>query len=95
MNQNTTSSKSKHTMESENKNQKLKKCIQTMSDETRFKFWIKTLISCQSTFPEIIKTVDKIIEIQASSVSFASDIFNKNKWNVLIFRTIYFIDVLS
>lgn len=58
---------------------KLSKCIQMMSNETKFKFWIKTLISSYSTLPEIIKTVDKIIEIQASSVSFASDIYNKNK----------------
>ena len=58
---------------------KLKNYIQTMNDETKFKFWIKTLISSQSTIPEIIKAVDKIITIQASSVSFASDIYNKNK----------------
>lgn len=58
--------------------QKLKDCIKNMNDETKFKFWIKTLISEQNTIPEIIRTVDKIIEIQASSVSFSSDIFNKN-----------------
>lgn len=58
---------------------KLKNYIQSMNDETKFKFWIKTLISSQSTIPEIIKAVDKIITIQASSVSFASDIYNKNK----------------
>lgn len=58
--------------------QKLKECIKNMNDETKFKFWIKTLISEQNTIPEIIRTVDKIIEIQASSVSFSSDIFNKN-----------------
>ena len=57
---------------------KLKEYIKSMDTETRFKFWIKTLISEQNTIPEIIKTVDKIIEIQASSVSFAADIFNKN-----------------
>ena len=57
---------------------KLKECIKSMNSETKFKFWIKTLISEQSTIPEIIKTVDKIIEIQASSVSFNTDIFNKN-----------------
>lgn len=58
--------------------QKLKECIKNMNDETKFKFWIKTLISEQNTIPEIIRTVDKIIEIQASSVSFSSDVFNKN-----------------
>lgn len=57
---------------------KLKECLKSMNSETRFKFWIKTLISEQSTIPEIIKTVDKIIEIQASSVSFNVDVFNKN-----------------
>ena len=57
---------------------KLKECIKSMNAETKFKFWIKTLISEQNTIPEIIKTVDKIIEIQASSVSFSADIFNKN-----------------
>ena len=51
---------------------KLKECIKSMNAETKFKFWIKTLISEQNTLPEIIKTVDKIIEIQASSVSFSS-----------------------
>lgn len=57
---------------------KFKEYIKSMSAETKLKFWIKTLISEQSTLPEIIKTVDKIIEIQASSVSFSTDIFNKN-----------------
>ena len=57
---------------------KLKQFILTMTDENKFKFWIKTLISSYSTIPEIVKTVDKIIEIQASSVSFVSDIYNKN-----------------
>ncbi len=57
---------------------KLKECMKNMNSETKFKFWIKTLISEQSTIPEIIKTVDKIIEIQASSVSFSTEIFNRN-----------------
>lgn len=57
---------------------KLKQFILTMNDENKFKFWLKTLISSYSTIPEIVKTVDKIIEIQASSVSFVSDIYNKN-----------------
>lgn len=61
------------------KKEKLKLCISSMSNEQKFKFWIKTLISSFNTFPEIIKTLDKIIEIQASSLSFASDIYNKSK----------------
>ena len=80
MGQNNTISANKKSL-SKNTNQdysKLKECIKTMNNETRFKFWIKTLISEQNTIPEIIKTVDKIIEIQASSVSFSADIFNKN-----------------
>lgn len=80
MSQNNTISASKKSL-SKNTNQdysKLKECIKSMDNETRFKFWIKTLISEQNTIPEIIKTVDKIIEIQASSVSFSADIFNKN-----------------
>ena len=59
--------------------QKLKECISMMNNESKFKFWIKTLISSFNNIPEIIKTVDKIIEIQASSVSFSSEIFNKSK----------------
>ena len=58
---------------------KLKKCIESMGTELKFKFWIKTLISSYGTIPEIINSVDKIIEIQASKVSFSSDVFNKNK----------------
>lgn len=59
--------------------EKLKSCIASMNSELKFKFWIKTLICSYNTFPEIIKTIDKIIEIQASSISFVSDIYNKNK----------------
>lgn len=51
----------------------------SMNDEMKFKFWIKTLLSSYQTIPEIIKTIDKIIEIQASTVSFSSDIFNGSK----------------
>ena len=79
MNQNSLSSNQKQPFKnSKTDYSKLKDCIKSMNNETRFKFWIKTLISEQSTIPEIIKTVDKIIEIQASSVSFNTDIFNKN-----------------
>lgn len=54
----------------------LKNLISQMNTESKFKFWIRTLLSSYSIFPEIIKTVDKIIELQASTVSFASDIYN-------------------
>ena len=43
------------------------------------KFWIKTLLSVHSNLPEIIKSVDKIIEINASSLSFITDIYNTEK----------------
>lgn len=61
------------------KEHKLKLCLNSMSADAKFKFWIRTLITSYNTIPEIIKTVDKIIEIQASSVSFMTDVFNKNK----------------
>lgn len=54
---------------------KLKKLISEMTEETKFKFWIKTLLSSYGIFPEIIKTVDKIIELQASTISF-TDVYN-------------------
>ena len=59
--------------------QMVKEYLRDATDEIKFKFWIKTLLSSYSTFPEIIKTIDKIIELQASSLTFASDIYNKNK----------------
>ncbi len=58
---------------------KLIQYIKTLDNSQKLKFWIKALISSYNTIPQIIKTVDKIIEIQASSVSFMSDVFNKNK----------------
>lgn len=60
----------------ETKKQLIKKFLSEMDDETKFKFWIKTLLASYNTIPEIIKTVDKIIELQASTVSFSSDVFN-------------------
>ena len=54
----------------------IKNMIKGMSEEMKMKFWIKTLLSSQSTFPEIIKTLDKIIELQATSLSFSSTIYN-------------------
>ena len=54
----------------------IKSLIKSMPEEMKMKFWIKTLLSSQSTFPEIIKTLDRIIELQATSLSFASNIYN-------------------
>lgn len=59
--------------------QMVKEYLKSINDEVKFKFWIKTLLSSYSTFPEIIKTIDRIIELQASSLTFASDIYNKSK----------------
>lgn len=58
------------------KKQLIKNFLSEMDDETKFKFWIKTLLASYNTIPEIIKTVDKIVELQASTVSFSSDVFN-------------------
>ena len=60
----------------QNKKEEIKLYIKNLSEEQKIKFWIKTLLSSYNIFPEIIKTVDKIIELQASSVSFATDIYN-------------------
>lgn len=57
----------------------IKSYINVLSDEQKIKFWIKTLLSTYRNIPEIIKAVDKIIEIQASSISFISDIYNTEK----------------
>ncbi len=72
---NTQSKVSQNKKLSQEKVRMLELFIKTMSDEQRHKFWIKTLLSAQKIFPEIIKRVDNIIELQASSVSFASDIY--------------------
>ena len=61
------------------KHEKITHFVNNLSKEQKFKFWIKTLFSSFSTLPEIIKTVDKIIELQASSTSFVSDIYNAEK----------------
>ena len=39
--------------------------LRTISEEQKMKLWIKTLLSVQNSLPEIIKSVDKIIEINA------------------------------
>ena len=53
--------------------------LKSLSDEQKIKLWIKTLLSAHSNLPEIIKSVDKIIEINASSLSFITDIYNTEK----------------
>lgn len=57
----------------------LKNYIENLTEEQEQKFWIKTLLTTHSKIPEIIKAVDKIIELQATSVSFMSDIYNREK----------------
>lgn len=64
---------------SKQKNKDLTNYLKLISDEQKMKLWIKTLLSVQANLPEIIKSVDKIIELNASSLSFASDIYNTEK----------------
>lgn len=61
------------------KKQKEIEYIKNLSKKECFKIWVKTLLCSMKIFPEIIRTIDKIIVLQASSLSFASDIFNTNK----------------
>lgn len=42
------------------------------------KIWIKTLLCSYKVFPRLINTIDKIIELQASNLSFSSSIFNSS-----------------
>lgn len=65
--------------QSKQKNKDLQNYVKLLSDEQKTKLWIKTLISVQSNLPEIINSVDKIIEVNASSLSFATDIYNAEK----------------
>ena len=53
--------------------------LKLLNDKQKMILWIKTLISVQNNLPEIIKSVDKIIELNASSLSFVSDIYNTEK----------------
>lgn len=61
------------------KNKDLYSFLKLLSDKQKMKLWIKTLLSVQSNLPEIIKSVDKIIELNASSLSFITDIYNTEK----------------
>lgn len=67
------------TNQSKQQNLNLTNFIKLLSDEQKMKLWIKTLLSVQGNLPEIIKSVDKIIELNASSLSFVSDIYNSEK----------------
>lgn len=62
-----------------NKNIDFENFIKNLKEDQKIKFWIKTLLSSYSTLPELIKTIDKIIEFQASTVSFSCDIYNGSK----------------
>lgn len=53
--------------------------LKLLNDKQKMILWIKSLISVQNNLPEIIKSVDKIIELNASSLSFTSDIYNAEK----------------
>ena len=74
--QNNKNTRSKRKLEENEKGKLIKDFIKNLSEEQKMKFWIKTLLSSQKTFPEIIKTLDRIIELHASSVSFASSLYN-------------------
>lgn len=50
-----------------------------LENKDEIKIWIKTLLNSYKTFPNLIKAVDNIIEIQASSMSFTSNIYNISK----------------
>lgn len=63
----------------QNKQQNLSVYLKSLTDDQKIKLWIKTLLSVHSNLPEIIKSVDKIIEINASSLSFVTDIYNTEK----------------
>ena len=53
--------------------------LNLLNDEQKMKLLIKTFLSVHNNLPEIIKSIDKIIEINASSLSFISDIYNTEK----------------
>lgn len=73
----TTNLESKKDLKTNNTNKELLiNYIKNLSEEDRMKFWIKTLLSSYNIFPEIIKTIDKIIELRASTLSFSSDVYN-------------------
>lgn len=63
----------------EEKKLKIQNYLKNLTTEQKVKYWIKTLISSYNTIPEITKTIDKIVEIQATSLSFMSNIYNGEK----------------
>ena len=58
------------------KNDLLNNYISGLTEDNRMKFWVRTLLSSYNVFPEIISTIDKIINLKASSLSYSSDIYN-------------------
>lgn len=66
-------------IQNKQKNKNVLSYLKLIGEEQKMKLWIKTLLSVQSSLPEIIKSVDKIIEINASSLSFVTDIYNTEK----------------
>lgn len=68
----------KHNFDAKQKQAELKLIIQNLSQKEKFKIWIRTLLCSMKVFPEIIKTIDKIIELQASTISFMSDVFSRS-----------------
>lgn len=68
----------KLTKENYSKNN-LNKHIKLLDEKQATKLWIRSLLAIRPILPELIKAVDKIVEAQASSLSFISDIYNKEK----------------
>lgn len=50
-----------------------------LDDNIKLKIWIKTLLVSYKIFPNIISTIDKIINLQATSLSFTTNIYNYSK----------------
>ncbi len=59
-------------------NVSLKEMERKVGSKERFRLWIKTLLGSMRVFPEILKAIDKIIEIQATTISFMTDIYNSS-----------------
>ncbi len=48
----------------------ISKFIKSLNEEQKLKLWIKTLLESYNVFPELIKVVDHIVELQATTLSF-------------------------
>lgn len=60
----------------------------TLDKQTKIKIWIKTLLNSYRVFPNLINTIDKIINLQASSMSFTSNIYNSSKGTELLIERV-------